>query len=311
MTPPPLHPPLRGRSPSPSKLGEDLQSPVPGNALASPLPTARFARMSNLFIFGMGYTASHLAKTLRAQGWQVRGTGRAGDIDFADAASVHAALGQATHILSSVPPERASGLDPVLTRYADILRATPARWIGYLSSTGVYGDAGGAWVDEASLVGTGRRNARTEADLVWQALDDRVRVLRLPGIYGPGRSALDRVRDGGAKRINMPDQVFSRVHVADIAGGIIAAFGGPAGVYNLADDLPCSQNRVIEAACRLLGAPLPPLQSLEDANLSPMALGFYAENRRVANGKAKRLLGWTLRYPDYEAGLSAILAEGG
>jgi nucleoside-diphosphate-sugar epimerase len=296
---------------SPSKLGKDLQRTVPSNALASLLPAARFARMTTLFIFGMGYTSTHLARRLREQGWQVRGTGRAGDVDFADSAAVHAALGQATHVLSSVPPERASGLDPVLTQYGEILRAAPARWIGYLSSTGVYGDAGGAWVDEGSVVGTGRRNARTEADLVWQALDNRVRVLRLPGIYGPGRSALDRVREGSAKRIDMPDQVFSRVHVEDIAGGIIASFDGPAGVYNLADDLPCSQNRVIEAACRLLGAPLPPLQSLEDANLSPMALGFYAENRRVANGKAKRLLGWQLAYPDYEAGFSAILAGGG
>lgn len=267
--------------------------------------------MSNLFIFGMGYTASHLANRLRAQGWQVRGTGRSGDVDFADAASVHVALADATHVLSSVPPDRTSGLDPVLTHYGDILRAAPARWIGYLSSTGVYGDAGGAWVDETSVVGTGRRNARTEADLVWQALDTRVRVLRLPGIYGPGRSALDRVRDGTAKRIDMPNQVFSRVHVEDIAGGIVASFDGPAGAYNLADDLPCSQNRVIEAACRLLGGPLPPLQSLEEANLSPMALGFYAENRRVANGKAKRLLGWQLAYPDYEAGLAAILRGGG
>ncbi len=267
--------------------------------------------MSHLFIFGMGYSASHLAARLRAQGWQVRGTGRGGDMDFADSASVHAALAEATHVLSSVPPDRATGLDPVLTHYADILRAAPAQWIGYLSSTGVYGDAGGAWVDETSVVGTGRRNARTEADLVWQALDTRVRVLRLPGIYGPGRSALDRVRDGSAKRIAMPGQVFSRVHVEDIAGGVIASFGGPAGVYNLADDLPCSQRRVIEAACRLLGAPLPALQSLEEANLSPMALGFYAENRRVANGKAKRLLGWQLAYPDYEAGLAAILRGGG
>ena len=267
--------------------------------------------MSHLFIFGMGYSASHLAAKLRAHGWQVRGTGRAGDVDFADSASVQAALAEATHILSSVPPDRATGLDPVLTHYADILRASPARWIGYLSSTGVYGDAGGAWVDETSVVGTGRRNARTEADLVWQALDTRVRVLRLPGIYGPGRSALDRVRDGSAKRIAMPGQVFSRVHVEDIAGGVIASFDGPAGVYNLADDLPCSQNRVIEAACRLLGAPLPALQSLEQANLSPMALGFYAENRRVANGKAKRMLGWKLAYPDYEAGLAAILRGGG
>lgn len=264
--------------------------------------------MNTLFIFGMGYTASHLARRLRAQGWQVHGTGSAGDVDFSDPDAVRAALAAATHVLSSVPPDRASASDPVLVAYADALRAAPARWIGYLSSTGVYGDARGAWVDEGAVVGTGRRNARTQADLDWQALDDRVRVLRLPGIYGPGRSALDRVRDGNAKRIDLPDQVFSRVHVDDIAGGLIASFDGPPGVYNLGDDLPCSQNRVIEAACRLLGALLPPLQTLEQANLSPMALGFYAENRRVANGKAKRLLGWELRYPDYEAGLAGILA---
>ncbi|GGB54049.1 SDR family oxidoreductase [Blastomonas aquatica] len=268
--------------------------------------------MNTLFIFGMGYTASHLARRLCEQGWQVHGTGRGGDVDFADGSAVHAALASATHILSSVPPDRATGADPVLAAYVDALRAAPARWIGYLSSTGVYGDARGAWVDEGAIVGTGRRNARTQADLDWQALDPpgdtHVRVLRLPGIYGPGRSALDRVREGSGKRIDLPDQVFSRVHVDDIAGGVIASFAGPPGVYNLSDDLPCSQNRVIEAACRLLGAPLPPMQTLEQANLSPMALGFYAENRRVANGKAKRLLGWELRYPDYEAGLAGILA---
>lgn len=267
--------------------------------------------MSNLFIFGMGYSASVLARRLRDEGWRVHGTGGGGDIPFADAAAVRSALADATHILSSVPPDRDSGADPVLVQYADALRAAPARWIGYLSSTGVYGDAGGAWVDEGAVVGTGRRNARTQADLDWQALDPRVHVLRLPGIYGPGRSALNRVRDGSAKRIDLPGQVFSRVHVDDIAGGIIASFAGPPGVYNLADDLPCSQNKVIEAACRLLAAPLPPMQRLEQANLSPMALGFYAENRRVTNGKAKRLLGWQLRYPDYEAGLAAILAGGG
>lgn len=264
--------------------------------------------MNTLFIFGMGYSASILAHRLRGEGWQVRGTGRDGDVNFADTAAVHAALASATHILSSVPPDRATGADPVLVAYAEAIRTASAAWIGYLSSTGVYGDAGGAWVDEGSVVGTGRRNARTEADLAWQALDPRVRVFRLPGIYGPGRSPLDRVRDGSAKRIDMPAQVFSRVHVDDIAGGVIASFAGPPGVYNLGDDLPCSQNRVIEAACRLLGAPLPPMQTLEQANLSPMALGFYAENRRVANGKAKRLLGWQLRYPDFEAGLAGVLA---
>ena len=265
--------------------------------------------MSNIFIFGMGYSACHLAQRLRVQGWQVHGTGRGGDMDFNDSGAVLSALGGASHILSSVPPDRGTGADPVLATYGDAVRAAGACWIGYLSSTGVYGDAAGAWVDEGAVVGTGRRNARTQADLDWQALDAQVRVLRLPGIYGQGRSAIERVREGTAKRIDLPGQVFSRVHVDDIAGGVIASFGGPPGVYNLADDLPCSQNRVIEAACRLTGAPLPPLQTLEQANLSPMALGFYSENRRVANGKAKRLLDWQLLYPDYEAGLAAILAH--
>lgn len=264
----------------------------------------------NLFVFGMGYSAQVLARRLQAQGWAVHGTGRGGDVDFADRAAVASALAQATHILSSVPPAR-SGEDPVLASYADLIRAAPAGWIGYLSSTGVYGDTGGAWVDESAPIGHGRRSARAAADLAWQALDaDRVRVFRLPGIYGPGRSALDRVINGVANRIALPDQVFSRVHVDDIAGGVIAAIkAGPAGVYNLADDAPCSQNAVIEEAARLLGMAPPPLLTLEQANLSPMALAFYAENRRVANGKAKRLLGWRLRHPDYRAGLRALNAS--
>ena len=134
------------------------------------------------------------------------------------------------------------------------------------------------------------------------------RVYRLPGIYGPGRSVFERIAEGRAHRIAMPDQVFSRVHVEDIASGVIAGLAAPAGAYNLADDLPCSQNTLVEEACRLLGQAPPPLQTLDDAQLSPMARGFYAENRRVANGKAKRVLGWTLAYPDYAAGLRALRA---
>ncbi len=259
----------------------------------------------NLFIFGMGYTAQVLAANLRAQGWQVRGTGRAGDVAFDDKDAVAAAVAAASHVLSSVPPTR-GGEDPVLESYAPLLRGNAGAWVGYLSSTGVYGDTGGAWVDESAPVGAGRRTARTDADLAWQALG--ARVLRLPGIYGPGRSALDRVQSGAANRIDLAGQVFSRVHVADIAGGVIASFDGLPGVYNLADDLPCSQNAVIEEAARLLGQEPPPLKSLEEAQLSPMALGFYAENRRIANGKAKRMLGWRLRYPTYREGLRALNA---
>ncbi len=195
----------------------------------------------------------------------------------------------------------------MLERYGSALQAAPAKWIGYLSSTGVYGDTGGAWVDESAPIGGGRRSARAAADLEWQKLRDDVSVFRLPGIYGPGRSALDRVREGKAHCIDIPDQVFSRVHVDDIVSGIVASFAGPNGIYNLADNLPCSQNNVIEFACTLLGMQPPLLQTLEEAQLSPMAAAFYAENRRVSNLKAQRLLGWKPDYPDYKQGLTALL----
>lgn len=260
-----------------------------------------------MFIFGLGYTASQIAQRLRAAGWAVNATGRSGNVDFSDRAGISAALSKATHILSSVPPGDAG--DPVLTEYGDALRdfASRSGWLGYLSSTGVYGDTGGAWVDETAPVGTGRRSARSEADALW--LKRGARVFRLPGIYGPGRSALDRIAQGRAKRIDLPGQVFSRIHVDDIVSGVLAALNKgavPAGAYNLADDAPCSQNDVVEEACRLLGREPPPLQSIDDAGLSRMARGFYAENRRVANGKAKRILGWKPLYPDYRQGLAAI-----
>ena len=259
--------------------------------------------MSRLLVFGMGYTASLLATRLEADGWRVIGTtrdGRGGSLRFDDADAVVAEIAAATHILSSVPP--ADGGDPVLVRYGrDLVRG--GRWLGYLSSTGVYGDAGGAWVDEDAPTG-GRRPPRTQADADWLAIG--ARVFRLPGIYGPGRSALDRVREGKAHRVDLPDQVFSRVHANDIVAGVIAGFDGLAGAYNLADDHPCGQNAVMDYAASLLGLPPPPFVALD--TLSPMARGFYAENRRVANGKAKRLLGWAPRYPDYRLGLRALSA---
>ena len=158
-------------------------------------------------------------------------------------------------MISSVPPG-GEGEDPVLSHYGDALSG---KWLGYLSSTGVYGDTGGAWVDETAPIGIGRRTARAESDREWLARG--ARVLRLPGIYGPGRSALDRVRAGTARRIDLAGQVFSRIHVDDIVSGMVAALAGPEGAYNLADDLPCSQNAVIEEACRLLGAAPPPLRN--------------------------------------------------
>ncbi len=260
--------------------------------------------MARLFIFGLGYTASRIAASLRARGWDVDATGSAGNVDFADRTDVREALAGCVHVLSSVPPDRGSGTDPVLEAYRDDITG---KRLAYLSSTGVYGDAKGAWVDESAPTGTGRRNARSDADAQWLAME--ARVFRLPGIYGPGRSALDRVRDGKARRIDLPAQVFSRIHVDDIVSGVVAALeqDAPPGAYNLADDLPASGNAVTEHACRLLGIKPPPLETLEQADLSPMARGFYEENRRVANGKAKRVLGWLPRYPTYVEGLANLV----
>lgn len=270
--------------------------------------------MAHLLIFGLGYTAKRIKAEVESRGWRVDATGSAGNLDFDDDFErIRTAIDYSTHILSSVPPERVTGGDDVLMTFGATLRAAgdAGKWIGYLSSTGVYGDKQGAWVDESTPTiadtGEGRRNARAEADALWVKLG--ARVFRLPGIYGPGRSALDRVKDGRARRIDLPDQVFSRVHVDDIASAVVAAMAkdAPAGAYNLGDNLPASGNAVTEHACRLLGLEPPPLESLEEANLSEMARGFYMENRRVSNGKAKRLLGWTPQYPTYVEGLSSLL----
>ena len=202
-----------------------------------------------MFIFGLGYTAKVIASHLESLGWEVVSTGSDGTLSFDDEGSVRLALTDADHVLCSVPPgkeSRGEPLDPVLDRYGEALKG---KALSYLSSTGVYGDAGGAWVDESSPVGTGRRTARSEADAAWLALG--ARVYRLPGIYGPGRSMLERVHAGKAHRIDLPGQVFSRVHVEDIAAGVIAGLRGPAGAYNLSDNLPCPQNHVVEEACRL------------------------------------------------------------
>lgn len=259
-----------------------------------------------LLIFGLGYTATRLADRLRRDGWQVSATGRAarpGVMTFDDPAVV-GELMPATHILSSVPPG-AEG-DPVLARYGPMIREC-APWIGYLSSTGVYGDTGGAWTDETAPIGTGRRSARAIADLGWQALP-AAHVFRLPGIYGPGRSAIDRVLSGEARRVDAPGHIFSRIHVDDIVETVVAAIRQPKpGVYNVTDDQAASGATVIEAACDLLGRTYPPIISPDQ--LRPEARGFYSERRRVANGKMKRDLGVRLRYPDYMSGLRACLEE--
>ncbi len=252
--------------------------------------------MPHLVLFGPGYAGSRIAAACAARGWVVRPFGRS-----AEESEVVAALATATHIVSTAAPE---GVDRVLERYGRAIVGSGA-WLGYLSSTGVYGDAQGAWVDESAPI-AGRRRARNLADGQWLALD--ARVLRLPGIYGPGRSPLDRVRAGAAHRVDLPGQVFSRIHVDDLVCGVLAATSGPPGAYNLADDLPVSQNAVVEEACALLGLAPPPLIAPDDPRLSPAARAFYGENRRVANGRARRVLGWRPAYPDYRFGLRALSA---
>jgi len=250
--------------------------------------------MARLVLFGPGFTGTRIATALQRDGWQVDAINRTTSVEAA-----RAALAQATHIISTVPP--GDGGDPVLTAYGDAVGRVP--WIGYLSSTGVYGDTRGAWVDESAAL-TGRRGGRIAADLAWQALG--ARVFRLPGIYGPGRAMLERLKAGQAHRIDLPGQVFCRIHVDDIVAGVRAAMRqGPPGVYNLTDDLPAPQNDVVEFGCGLLGLPAPPFRTLDE--LSPQARAFYGENRRVANGKAKRLLGWRPLHPTYREGLAAVL----
>jgi nucleoside-diphosphate-sugar epimerase len=261
----------------------------------------------HLLVLGLGYTAAHFAAVFPGEVTAVRSRPADGILTLEDPA-LPAVIASATHILSSVPPA-ASGADPVLAAHHAALAAAPAAWVGYLSSTGVYGDAGGAWVDEASPL-KGRRSGRLAADEAWQSLHPRSKVFRLPGIYGPGRSALDRLKAGPVARINLPGHVFSRVHVDDITGAMLASMArGAPGIYNLCDDEPAPGEAVTAFAAQLLGLTLAPLQSLEEAQMSAMGRAFYAECRRVANGKMTRDLGYELRYRDYRHGLRACLGR--
>lgn len=264
----------------------------------------------HLVVLGLGYTAARFAAAVTARGGTVTAVrSRAGaDTLTLDDPRLPAALASASHILSSVPPA-ADDSDPVLVAHAAAIANANAGWVGYLSSTGVYGDSGGAWVDEASPT-NGRRSGRLAADHAWQALHPQVRVFRLPGIYGPGRSALERLRQGPVARIDLPGHVFSRIHVDDIVGAMLASCtSGGSGIYNLTDDEPAPGEAVTAYAAHLLGTAPPPLQSLDEARLSPMGRAFYGECRRVANGKMTRDLGYKLRYPDYRTGLTACLRE--
>jgi nucleoside-diphosphate-sugar epimerase len=234
-----------------------------------------------------------------------------------------AALAGTSHLLSSAPPdpevEPGAG-DPVLDHHsADIAALESLAWLGYLSTTGVYGDRGGAWVDEDSaLTPTGERGRRrVAAEDAWLELWERdarpVHLFRLAGIYGPGRSALDTVRNGTARRIDKPGQVFSRIHVDDIAAVLQASIARPrpGAAYNLCDDEAAPPQEVVAFACALLGREAPPLVPFEAAELSDMARSFYRDNKRVSNARIKDELGVALAYPSYREGLRAILAEMG
>ena len=274
-------------------------------------------------MLGHGYSAAALAASLR--GWRLIGTTRSTQkaasmreagvepVDWADAAAVDAAIGAADGILVSLPPDGIG--DPVLVRHEAALAAADLAWAGYLSTTGVYGDRQGGWVDEGSPLApvNERGRWRRAAERAWAATGLPVQVFRLAGIYGPGRSAFDRLRAGRAQRVVKPGQVFSRIHVADVAAVLAASMArpDPGRTYNVADDEPAPPQDVIAFAAELLGMPVPPEVPLEAAELTPMAKSFYAESKRVANRRIKEELGVRLAFPDYRAGLRAILAAGG
>lgn len=276
-----------------------------------------------LFIFGLGFSARVIARAALAKGWQVAGTTRSGQAQGLDDLTVYPfdrdhplpedALKGATHVLSSVPPDDLG--DPVLQAIGPHLQKLDPRWVGYLSTTGVYGDRDGGWVDEKTELAPDleRSRRRVEAERAWMDSGLAVHVFRLAGIYGPGRSAIDTVRQGKARRIVKPGQVFSRIHVDDIAQVVLASMRRPqpGRVYNVCDDDCAPPQDVIAHACALLGVEPPPELDWEQAQatLSPMALSFYADNKRVRNDRIKDELGIVLRYPSYRQGLAAILAE--
>lgn len=283
-----------------------------------------------LFCFGYGYTAAALARRLKPQGWTIAGTTRSPEKARAmtiEGVRAHiweggvfdtAWFDNVTAILVSAAPGETGCPAYQAAHEAISARREALTWIGYLSTNGVYGDHNGAWVDEDSdlfpTTERARRRIRAEAD--WASLSAEqalpITIFRLPGIYGPGRSAIDTVRAGKAKRIYKEGQVFSRMHVDDIAGALAASLEGPQvhDLYNLADDEPAAPQDVVEYACKLLGVAPPPLVPLEDVNLSEMGKSFYADNKRVSNKRMKEALGITLTYPSYREGLEAIFKSG-
>ena len=280
----------------------------------------------HLFCFGLGYTAGHLVRRLRELGWTISATYR----DDPPAPSAHEGevrwlpydrltsndLAGVSHILTSIPPRGAG--DPVAREYGGLIGGMSGlRWFGYLSTTGVYGDTGGASVSETAPLNPSndRSRWRAVAEATWLSLAESdhlpVHIFRLAGIYGPGRNSLDQVRAGPVTRISKPGHAFSRIHVADIAAVLEASIvqPKPGAIYNLSDDEPAPQAEVIAYACELLGMAPPPLVpfSAAEKDMSPMARSFWTDNRRIDNEKIKSELGVALTYPSYREGLAALL----
>jgi nucleoside-diphosphate-sugar epimerase len=283
-------------------------------------------RPFRLFCFGFGYSAQALARHLLVRGGQVCGTVRSESrlqalrsqgfdgLLFADRNAVLAALARCDLLLLSAPP--AADGDPALTAFGDAIIDARPSWLGYLSTTGVYGDCAGRWVDEATPVAPASERAlrRVDAERGWLALAATIArpcaIFRLPGIYGPGRSPIEALREGRARRIDKPGQVFSRIHVDDLAEVLMAGMTRKVdGIFNVCDDEPAPQHEVIAHAAELLGIPPPPLEPFAEAqaSLSPMARSFYGESKRVRNTKMKRELGVHLRYPTFREGLAGLL----
>jgi len=288
------------------------------------------SKKKHLFCFGLGFTGSAFVSKVQAQDWVVSGTYRESSHKDAWSGSgvqsyyfdgdkiseeLRSAVRQASYVLITIPPQKEAG-DVVLKHFKEILvNCSQLEWLGYLSTTGVYGNRDGDWVDETSELKPGfdhqRRRAKAEGQ--WRDLYQKhrvpVHIFRLAGIYGPGRNLLQRVRSGSAKRIDQPGLVFNRVHVEDVVQVLCASIVHPypGAIYNVSDDLPSSPAEAVEFACDLLNVEVPPMVSLENAKLSNMGRGFYQTNKKVRNQKIKEELGVRLRYPDYKTGLRALL----
>ncbi|MBT5551600.1 MAG: SDR family oxidoreductase [Nitrospina sp.] len=280
-----------------------------------------------LFCFGLGFSSSALADRLLPKGWDVSGTCREGDNTSQKkntclfdgthpTPEISQAISQATHLLITIPPQTSG--DVVLKSFAEeISQASHLQWIGYISSTGVYGDSDGEWVGETSPLrgSTDLNRQRIEVESAWLKMGKDfglpVMIFRCVGIYGPGRNLLVSVKQGRARRIDKPGLVFSRIHAEDLAQTLEASMKNPqpGEIYNVSDDCPCPPAEAVEYACDLLGVKPPPMVPYEKAELSPTARGFYNTNKRISNKKIKEELGVKLRYPDYRSGLDALLKD--